>query len=91
MARTGAAIGAQPDVDLAAARGTGAQPEQRARSPARGKGRGEGAAQGSGKGHGQGKAGPSDVPAPGAEEPAEPAGKGGKRARWGCAEHQPEP
>ena len=70
-------------VNLATARGTGAQPEQRARSPARGKGRGEGAAQGSGKGRGQGKAGPSDGPAPGAEEPAEPAGKGGKRARWG--------
>ena len=47
------------------------------------KGRGKDAARGSGEGRGQGKAGPSDGPAPGAEEPAEPAGKGGKRARWG--------
>ena len=47
------------------------------------KGRGKDAARGSGEGRGQGKAGPSDGPARGAEEPAEPAGKGGKRARWG--------
>ena len=45
------------------------------------KGRGKDAARGSGEGRGQGKAGPSDGPARGAEEPAEPAVKGGKRAR----------